>query len=76
MKNKVKEFVRNLTPITDFSNLKKGDKIFNRCSLSVEYVDTFDHIEYWSEGRVIIFYKNYKGESWYGDAEDYWYYYK
>lgn len=72
----IKEFVKALTPITDFSTLKTEDKIFNRCSLSIDYVDVFDHIEYWSEGREIIFYKNNKGELWNGATEDYWFYYK
>lgn len=71
----MEEFIKTLTPITDFSTLKKGDKIFNRCSLSVDYVDTFDHIEMWSGGREIIFYKNYKGELWNGPTKDYWFYY-
>lgn len=71
----VGEFIKTLTPITDFSTLKKGDKIFNRCSLSVDYVDTFDHIEDWSEDRKIVFYRNYKDELWHGKAEDYWFYY-
>lgn len=72
----VEEFIKTLTPITDFSKLQKGDKIFNRCSLSVDYVDTFDHIEHWNEDREIIFYKNYKGELWHGKTGDYWFYYK
>lgn len=72
----VDEFVKTLIPITDFGTLQKGDKIFNRCSLSVDYVDTFDHIEHWSEGREIIFYKNHKGELWHGRTDDYWFFYK
>ncbi len=72
----VEDFIKTLEPITDFSTLKKGDKIFNRCSLSVDYIDTFDHIEHWSEDREIIFYQNYKGELWNGITKNYWYYYK
>lgn len=67
----VSEFIKALTPITDFNTLKKGDKIFNRCSLSIDYVDTFNHIEH-CEGSEIIFYRNYKGESWNGPTENYW----
>lgn len=72
----VDEFIKTLTPITDFSSLQKGDKIFNRYSLNVDYVDTFDHIEHWSEGREIVFYKNFKGEEWHGRTENNWFYYK
>lgn len=72
----VNEFVKTLKPITDFSKLQKGDRIFNRCSLSVDYVDTFERIEYWSGDREIIYYKNYKGELWSGETKDYWFYYK
>lgn len=68
------ELVKTLKPITDFSILKKGDKIFNKESLSPEYIDTFDHIEQWSDDRLIVFYYNYKGEYWHGQAEGYWYY--
>lgn len=53
----IKEFIKTLTPITDFSKLQKGDKIFNRCSLSVDYVDTFDHIKRSGNGKDTIFYK-------------------
>lgn len=45
MINEVREFIQTLRPITDFSTLNKGDKIFNKESLSVNYIDTFDHIE-------------------------------
>ncbi len=72
----VSEFIKTLSPITDFSKLQKGAKIFNRHSVSVDYVDTFDHIEHWSGDREIIFYKNYKGELWNGETGDNWYYYK
>ncbi|MBX4266564.1 hypothetical protein [Clostridium estertheticum] len=72
----VEEFIKTLTPITNFNTLKKGDKIFNRCSLSVSYIDTFDHIEHWSEEREIIFYRNFKNELWHGRTENYWYFYK
>lgn len=76
MELSVNEFVKTLKPITDFSKLQKGDKIFNRCSLSVNYIDTFDHIEHWSGDREIIYYENYKGELWSGETKDYWFYYK
>lgn len=72
----VEEFIKTLTSIKDFSTLKKGDKIFNRCSISSNYVDTFDHVENWSGDREIIFYKNDKGELWNGRTKDYWFYYK
>lgn len=71
---KVKELIKTLKPITDFSTLKKGDKIFNKTSLSVDYVDIFDHIEKWDDERLIIYYINYKGEFWHGETEGYWYY--
>lgn len=71
----VQDFIKTLKSITDFSILKKGDKIFNRCSLSVEYVDTFDHIEH-LDNKEIIFYYNCKGEFWHGKTDDYWYYYE
>lgn len=73
-KQKVEELVKILKPITDFSTLKKGDKIFNKESLSVDYVDTFDHIEEWDNGTLILYYFNCKGEYWWGKAEGYWYY--
>lgn len=74
--SKVDDLVKTLELITDWSTVNKGDKIFNRCSLSVDYIDTFDRIEHWSDNRTIIFYKNYNGEEWNGDAEGFWYYYK
>lgn len=76
MYNSVTELIETLTPITDFSTLKRGDKIFNRCSLNIEYVDTFDHMEEWDEIGEQVFYYNYKGELWNGKTEDFWYYYK
>lgn len=74
--NRVSDFIKTLKLITDFNTLKQGDKIFNRCSLSADYVDTFDHIEHWDEDKEIIFYKNSKGELWWGETGDYWYYYE
>lgn len=78
--SKVDELIKALKPIIDWSTVNKGDKIFNRCSLSENYIDTFDHIEDWSDNRLrnrlIVFYKNYMGEEWHGDAIGYWYYYK
>lgn len=75
MDNEVKELCKTLTPIKDFSTLKKGDKLFNRCSLSIDFIDTFDHIEQWSGDREVIFYKNNKGKLWNGETKDYWYRY-
>lgn len=74
--NKVDELIKTLVPITDWSTVNKGDKIFNKCSLDVNYIDTFKRVEEWSDNRTIVFYKNYKGEEWHGEAEGYWYYYK
>lgn len=71
----VKEYIKTLEPITDFSTLKKGDKIFNKESLRVDYVDTFDHVETWGD-REIVFYINSRGEMWNGEAQGYWYYVK
>lgn len=76
MNSEVKDYVNTLTPITDFSTLNKGDKIFNRTSFKTEYVDTFDHIEKTEDGEEIVFYRNYHRELWDGVTEDYWYYIK
>lgn len=73
--NQIQELIKGLKPITNFNTLKKGDRIFNRCSLSEDFIDTFDHIESLEDGREVIFYRNYKGELWSGRTEDYWYYY-
>lgn len=73
MTKEVKEYIKTLKPISDFSLLKKGDKIFNRESLSIDYIDTFDHIEQWGD-REIIFYTNCNGELWNGRTGDYWFY--
>lgn len=73
MNKEVKEYIKTLKPITDFSLLKKGDKIFNRESLSINYIDKFDRIENWN-GKQIIFYTNSSGESWNGVTEDYWFF--
>lgn len=69
----VEEFVQTLTPITDFTTLTKGGKIFNHYSLDIKYIDTFDHLEYWDD-REIIFYKNYKDEIHWGHTKGCWYY--
>lgn len=74
MSDRVREYAKTLTPITDFATLNKGDKIFNSNSLSIEFKDTFDHIESWSGDREIVFYYNCKGELWNGKTSDYWYY--
>ena len=73
--SKVDELIKTLEPITDWSTVKKGDKIFNKCSLDINYIDIFKRVEHWSDNRTIVFYINYKGELWHGDAEGYWYYY-
>lgn len=70
----VKEFIKTLKPITDFSTLKKGDAIFNKCSLNTEYIDAFDHLEIWDDGIEMVYYTNYQGEYWWGKAQGYWYY--
>ena len=62
----VERYVKTLTPITDFSKVKQGDKIFHKSSLSVEYVDTFDHFKV-RRGEVIVYYRNHAGESWSGE---------
>ena len=69
--NPVDAYVKTLMPISDFTVLKKGDKIFNRHSNRVEFVDTFDHIETYDndndKSRRIIFYYNKYGELWNGE---------
>lgn len=30
----------------------------------------------WEDGRLIVYYHNYLGEYWWGEAKGYWYYYK
>ena len=67
----VKEYVKTLKPIENFEILKEGQKIFNRQSLDVAFVDTF--ISYDSD-RDIVEYKNYKGETWRGAGKGYWYF--
>lgn len=67
----VKEYIKTLRLIEDFGELKKGQKIFNKQSLSVDYVDTF--ISYDAEADIIE-YKNYKNEIWCGPGKGYWYF--
>jgi len=67
----VKEYVKTLTPIEDFGALVEGQKIFNKQSLDVSYVDTF--VSYDTE-RDIVTYRNYKGETWSGSGKGYWYF--
>lgn len=74
MISEVKEFIKSLKPITNFFTLNNGDKIFNKESLSVNYIDVFDHVERWGNGELILYYYNYKGEYWWGCTEGYWYY--
>jgi hypothetical protein len=72
---RVEEYIKTLKPITDFNTLAKGDRIFNRHSLSVEFVDTFDHIEKWEDKDVVIYF-DYEGKRWLAYTEDLWFYYK
>lgn len=67
----VKEYVKTLKSIEDFGLLKEGQKIFNKQSLSIDYVDTF--ISYNIE-KDVVEYKNYKGETWCGVGKGYWYF--
>ena len=67
----VKEYVNTLKPVEDFGILKEGQKIFNKRSLSIDYVDTF--VSYDVE-KDIVEYKNYKGEIWCGAGKGYWYF--
>lgn len=69
--NEVVEYVKTLRPITDFSTLTEGQKIFNKYSLDVSYEDTF--VSY-DEEHDIIEYRNYKGQLWCGGGKDFWYY--
>ena len=61
MKEAVKEFTKQLIPVTDFTKLKPGDKIFSIHSLDVNYVDTF---ESYDPDSNWIEYRNYLGEPW------------
>ena len=69
----VNEYVKTLRPIKtcNLQLLKSGQKIFNRCSLNISYIDTF--VSYDSE-RDVVTYINYKGEEWSGAGKDYWYF--
>lgn len=67
----VKEYIKTLKPIEDFESLVEGQKIFNKHSLDVSYVDTF--VSYKPE-RDIIEYKNCDGEIWCGKGKGYWFY--
>lgn len=61
MVKEIVEYTKKLKPVTDFEDLKVGDKIFNINSLDLTYVDTFmsyDKISNW------VVYKNYYGELW------------
>lgn len=68
---RVQEYVKTLKPVEDFGVLKEGQKIFNKQSLNIDYVDTF--ISYDAE-KDTIKYKNYKGETWCGAGKGYWYF--
>lgn len=74
--NEFDNFIQTLNPVINFRSLNKGDKLFNKHSLSIKYMDTFDHLEIKENGREIIFYRNYLGELWWGDTKGYWYYIK
>ena len=74
MREEILEYVKTLPLITNFSELVKGDKIFNKESFKVEYVDIFDHMEKWENGIDMICYVNYFGELRYGVAENFLYY--
>jgi len=67
----VKEYVKTLKPIEDFKALVEGQKIFNKLSLSVDFVDTF--VAY-DVDRDVVTYRNYKGEVWRGEGQGYWYF--
>lgn len=67
----VEKYVNMLNPIVDFSALTVGQKIFNKESLDVAFIDTF--ISY-TQDNDIVKYKNYKGEIWYGKGKDYWFF--
>ncbi len=67
----VREYVKTLEPIEDLSSLIEGQKIFNKESLDISFVDTF--ISY-DEERDILEYKNSTGEVWCGRGKGYWYY--
>ncbi|MBE5940815.1 MAG: hypothetical protein E7266_10560 [Lachnospiraceae bacterium] len=67
----VKEYIKNLKPVEDFKTLKKGDKIFNKQSLNISYIDTF--ISY-NEEKDIVEYENHIGEIWCGAGRGYWYF--
>ena len=67
----VQEYVKTLRPIIDFTSLKEGQKMFNKQSLAVSYIDTF--VSY-KPDRDIVEYKNDKGEIWCGKGEDYWFF--
>lgn len=74
IKETVEEKIKSLEMITDFSTLKKGDKIFNKKSLSVDFIDTFDHIKKDEDGKLIVYYYNHRGEYHWWAAEGCWYY--
>lgn len=61
MRKEIKEFVKALKPIKDFSKVKPGTKIFSIHSISTEYIDTFS--SYNSESNR-LYYTNAKGEHW------------
>lgn len=67
----VKEYIKGLKPIENFETLKEGQKIFNKQSLDISYVDTF--VSYDSK-KDIVTYKNCNGETWSGKGKGYWYY--
>ena len=70
----IREYIKTLTQITDYKSLKHGDRIFNKESLSKDYVDIFDHLEVEDDGTEIIWYYNSCGELWSGGTGSYWFY--
>lgn len=67
----VGDYIKTLKYISDFTEIEVGQTMFNRNSLSIEYVDTF--IKYYGD-RDVVEYKNCKGEIWLGAGKGYWYF--
>ena len=69
----VREYIKNLVLIKDFSTLKRGDRIFNRCSNSIDSVCFFHHVER-HNGVLMVVYVNENRQLCIGEAEGFWYY--
>lgn len=67
----VVDYVKTLKPIDNLSAVAKGQKIFNKYSIDVSFVDTF--ISY-SPYEDIVEYENSKGEIWRGAGKGYWFF--